>query len=158
MKRYVLSGVLVLAGLAGFPTAAQADITFFLGLSPKPETRAVRGVSAGFNMLIVGFEFDYAATGEDLTRSLPGLQTGMFNILVQTPTTHVLYVTAGGGLYWESLAGARTINAGTNVGGGVKIGLFGPIKLRVDYRIFTLRGSPRNNHPQRLYVGVNWAF
>ena len=158
MKRNLLAGVLALTGLVGFPTAAQADITFFLGLSPKPEARAVRGVSAGVTMLIFGFEFDYAATGEDLTRSLPGLQTGMFNILVQTPTTHALYVTAGAGLYWESLGGVRELNAGTNVGGGVKIGLFGPIKVRVDYRIFTLRGSPRNNHPQRLYVGVNWAF
>ena len=158
MKRYVLSGVLALVGLTGLPTAAQAEITFFLGLSPKPEARAVRGVSAGVNMLIVGFEFDYAAMGEDLTRSLPGLQTGMFNILVQTPTTHVLYVTAGAGLYWESLAGARKVNAGTNVGGGVKIQLFGPIKVRVDYRVLNLRGSPRNNHPQRLYVGINWAF
>ena len=158
MKRHVLAGVLALTGLAGFPTTAQADITFFLGLSPKPEARAVRGVSAGVTMLIVGFEFDYAAMGEDLTRSLPGLQTGMFNILVQTPTNHALYVTAGGGLYWESLAGVRKINAGTNVGGGVKIGLFGPIKLRVDYRIFALRGSPRTSRPQRLYVGINWAF
>ena len=158
MKRYVLVGVLALAGLAGFPTAAQADITFFLGLSPKPEARAVRGVAAGVTMLIVGFEFDYGATSEDLTKSLPGLQTGMFNIVVQTPTTHQFYVTAGGGLYWESLAGARRMNGGTNVGGGVKIGLFGPIKVRVDYRVFNLRGSPRNNHPQRLYVGINWAF
>ena len=158
MKRFVIAGVLALAGLAAFPTAAQADITFFLGLSPKPEARAVRGVSAGVTMLIVGFEFDYAATGEDLTKGLPGLQTGMGNILVQTPTTHQLYVTAGGGLYWESLAGVRKMNFGTNVGGGVKIGLFGPIKVRVDYRIFNLRGSPRNNRPQRLYVGVNWAF
>lgn len=158
MKRRVAVPVLALACLLGRPAPAAADVTFFLGLSPKPENRVVRGVSAGVNMLIVGFEFDYSATREDLTRALPGLQTGMFNVLVMTPTNFQLYVTAGGGAYWESLGGSRKMNFGTNIGGGVKIPLVGPLKIRVDYRVFTLRGTPRYNHPQRLYAGINWAF
>lgn len=144
--------------LIGLPAKASADITFFLGVNPTPESRSVKGVSAGISMLIVGFEFDYAVTSEKATDGLPGLQTGMFNVLLQTPTNTQLYVTAGGGFYRESLAGDRETNVGTNVGGGIKIALFGPLKVRVDYRIFALRGNPRYNRPQRLYVGVNWAF
>ena len=30
-----------------------------------------------------------------------------------------------------------------NNGGGVKIKLAGPLRVRLDYRVFTLRGSPR---------------
>ena len=29
-----------------------------------------------------------------------------------------------------------------NTGGGVKITLLGPLRVRVDYRVFTLRGEP----------------
>ena len=158
MKRRSAVLLLALACLLGRPALAAADVTFFLGLSPRPQTQTVRGVSAGINMLILGFEFDYAASREDLTKALPGLQTGMFNVLVMTPTNFSLYATAGGGLYWESIEGHRRMNFGTNIGGGVKIPLVGPLKIRVDYRVFNLRGSPRNNHPQRLYAGINWAF
>jgi len=158
MKRYFVIALLAVAGLVGHPSVARADITFFVGLSPRPEVRPIRGVAAGISMLIVGFEFDYAESGEDVVKGLPGMKTGMFNILVQTPTNTSIYVTAGGGLYWETFNGARKINAGTNVGGGIKIALFGPIHVRVDYRIFTLRGSPRVANPQRLYVGINWPF
>jgi hypothetical protein len=140
------------------PTPASADVTFFLGLNPQPAVHSVRGVSAGISMLIVGFEFDYAVTREDETREIPGLQTGMFNLLVQTPTNTSLYVTAGVGLYRESLLGDRVTNVGTNVGGGIKISLFGPLKARIDYRVFALRGNPRYPKPQRLYVGINWMF
>jgi hypothetical protein len=158
MKRTLIVASLAATSLVALPATASADITFFLGLNPTPESRSVRGVSAGISMLIVGFEFDYAITRENTPEGLPGLQTGMFNILVQTPTNTQLYVTAGGGIYRESLAGDRETQFGTNFGGGIKIGLFGPIKVRVDYRIFDLRGNPRYNRPQRLYVGVNWAF
>ena len=156
-KSFIVSA-LAFVGLVGAPAPASADITFFLGLTPRPETRQLRGVSAGISMLIVGFEFDYAVTREDTAKELPGMWTGMFNILVQTPTNTSVYVTAGGGIYRESLAGAREQGFGTNVGGGIKFGILGPLKVRIDYRVFDLRGNPRNNRPQRLYVGINWPF
>ena len=33
-------------------------------------------------------------------------------------------------------------NVGVNVGGGVKMSLAGPLRLRLDYRVFTLKGTP----------------
>jgi hypothetical protein len=158
MKKVLCTSLVALTFLAATPRSAAADITFFVGLSPKPEMRSLRGVSAGINMLIVGFEFDYAVIREDAPNGRPGMQTGMFNMLVMTPTNTQLYVTAGAGLYRETLAGGSETNVGTNVGGGIKISLFGPIKVRVDYRVFALRGHPTYSKPQRLYVGINWAF
>jgi hypothetical protein len=42
--------------------------------------------------------------------------------------------------------------------GGAKISLAGPLRLRVDYRIFNLHGSPRHNPVQRWYAGINLKF
>lgn len=158
MKRHLGIAVLALAGLLSRPASASADITFFVGLAPTPQTRQLRGASAGVSMLIVGFEFEYANTAENTAALAPGIQTGMFNALVMTPTNFSLYATVGAGLYRESLGGINVTNVGTNIGGGAKIPLVGPLKIRVDYRVFTLRGTPRYNHPQRLYVGINFAF
>ena len=36
--------------------------------------------------------------------------------------------------------------------------LFGPLRLRLDYRVFTLQGSPRHSKPQRFYAGLNLKF
>jgi hypothetical protein len=32
------------------------------------------------------------------------------------------------------------------------------VRARIDYRVFTLRGSPVDDVVQRLYVGVNLKF
>jgi hypothetical protein len=158
MKRTLLIALLALGGVIGLARPAAADITFFVGTSNTPEWRGVRGVSAGISMLIFGFEFDYGRSSENATEHLPGLQTGMFNVLVQTPTNTSLYVTAGGGAFRETLGPASVTNFGTNFGGGIKIHVAGPIHVRIDYRIFALKGNPIYNKPQRLYVGVNWPF
>ena len=47
---------------------------------------------------------------------------------------------------------------GVSTGGGVKLSLFGPLKVRVDYRVFRLQGSPIHKTPQRVYVGLNLGF
>jgi hypothetical protein len=36
--------------------------------------------------------------------------------------------------------------------------LFGPIRLRLDYRVMTLQGDARHPKPQRFYAGVNFKF
>ena len=51
-----------------------------------------------------------------------------------------------------------TTNVGTNFGGGVKISLLGPLRVRVDYRVFKLSGDAVYETPQRFYVGANLAF
>jgi hypothetical protein len=158
MKRTLIVLVLAFTGLLASATPASADVTFFLGFSTTPESRPARGFAGGFNFLLFGFEFDYANTSADEAIDAPNLKTGMINGLIMTPTKHSLYLTLGGGFYKEtSLAGSVT-SFGTNIGGGVKISLIGPVQIRVDYRIFNLRGDARFAHPQRFYTGLNLRF
>jgi opacity protein-like surface antigen len=143
------------------PSHAYADLTAFLGVNPTPVSRPVRGLAAGVGLLIVGFEFEYASTGDDTVQGAPGLKTYMGNGLVQTPFPIAgmqFYATAGGGVYRESLGDASETHVGINVGGGVKMTLAGPLRLRLDYRVFTLQGSPRHGKPQRFYAGLNLKF
>ena len=152
---------LALAALLLLPTTAAADITAFLGVNGSPSNRLVRGISAGVGLIIVGFEFEYANTSEDLDEAAPGLRTFMFNGLVQTPVEIAgmqFYATAGAGGYRERLDAVSETHVGINVGGGVKMTLAGPIRLRLDYRIFTLQGEPRHPRPQRFYAGLNLKF
>lgn len=157
--RFVL--LLVLSVLLVLPSTAAADVTAFIGLTPTPETRSARGFAFGFGLLIVGFEFEYANAIEDAEEGSPSLQTGSGNILVQTPVDFAgmqLYATAGGGLYRERLIAQQETSVATNVGGGAKIKLAGPLRLRLDYRIFRLRGDALHQTYQRFYAGANLAF
>ena len=137
---------------------ARADITAFLGMSPTPENHMVRGIGVGVGLLIIGFEFEYANLSEDETELLPGLKTYSGNVLVQTPTSTQLYATLGAGGYQERLGDDDEMPVAVNVGGGAKIGLIGPLRLRLDYRVFNLKGSPLNTTYQRFYVGANVKF
>jgi opacity protein-like surface antigen len=148
------------------PSIASADITAFLGVNGTPSNRLVKGFAVGAGLLVVGFEFEYANTNEDLTDATelaPGLRTFMFNGLVQTPFAIAgfqPYATAGAGGYRETLSAPdiSETNVGINVGGGVKMSLAGPLRLRFDYRVLTLKGSPLHPTVQRFYAGVNLKF
>lgn len=152
---------LILLALAISVRPAAADITAFLGVTPTPDTRAVRGLSGGAGLLIVAFEFEYARVGEDETDALPGLTTWSGNVLLQTPADVggvQLYGTVGAGLYRESLLDESETSSALNVGGGIKMKLAGPLRLRLDYRIFNLQGEPRHERYQRFYAGANLRF
>ena len=142
------------------PSTASADLTAVLGVSPTPERRPLTGIAGGAGMLIVGFEVEYANTNEDAAVDAPGLRTFMANGLVQTlPLGRMqFYGTAGAGVYRETLREISETHVGINVGGGVKVTLLGPLRLRLDYRVFTLRGEPRHARPQRFYAGLNLKF
>ena len=161
MRRLVSTAAIVLA-LLMIPSTASADFTAFLGVNPTPSNRTVTGLSGGFGLLIVAFEFEYANTREDLDELAPGLKTYMFNGLLQTPFPIAgmqFYGTAGGGVFRETLNDESETNVGINLGGGVKMNLAGPLRLRLDYRVFTLRGSDvRHSKPQRFYAGLNLKF
>ena len=147
--------------LAGSARPARADITAFLGLSPTPQRHALKGFSAGLSLLIVGFEFEFSDLGEDDIERLPGLKTYSANAFAQTPIEikgTQLYATAGAGAYRETLGAAEETHVGINLGGGAKIRLLGPLRLRLDYRVFRLRGSPLFSTYQRFYAGGNIAF
>ena len=159
MRRLLISSV-VLTMLA-IPSSAAADITAFIGMSPTPDTRAVRGVALGLGLLVVGFEFEYSNAVDDSLEALPSLQTGSGNVLVQTPIFIKgiqPYGTVGGGVYRERLLAFQETHFTTNVGGGAKIRLVGPLRLRLDYRLFRLQGSPLHTTYQRFYAGANLGF
>jgi hypothetical protein len=159
MHRNAAAVVFVLVGILAAPTPAAADVTAFLGFSPTPETRSTRGFAVGMNFLIVGFEFEYANTREKEIEAVPGLVTNMFNGLLSTPTTGFqLYGTVGGGVYRERFGELTETSFGTNFGGGAKVTLVGPLRLRIDYRVFNLRGGAAHKTPQRFYVGANLRF
>ena len=40
----------------------------------------------------------------------------------------------------------------------MKISLAGPLRLRLDYRVFTLQGDALHSKPQRFYAGLNLKF
>lgn len=158
-----LAAVLTLAlvFLAASVAPARADITAFLGLTPTPERHTLKGFSAGLGLIVFGFEFEYAQIGEDTLEQLPGLRTYAGNVLVQTPIPIMgtqFYATAGAEGYRETLGAVQETHVGTNIGGGAKIKLVGPLRVRVDYRIFKLQGSPMHDVYQRFYVGANLKF
>jgi hypothetical protein len=153
---------LSLALVAGLSRPASADATAFLGTSSNPANRMARGFAVGFGLLIVGFEFEYAKVVEDEEEAAPSITTGMGNVLLQTPDLGPiqLYFTVGGGMYRErfDVIDRQETNFGINTGGGAKIPLVGPLRLRVDYRLFKLQGSPFYSQTQRFYAGVNLKF
>ena len=158
MKHWKIVCALALLLVSVLPTIASADATAFLGFSPKPATRSAAGFAVGMSLVIVGFEFEYASTSENPEELAPGLRTGMINGLIQTPTRTQFYLTAGGGFYREALEKTTETHFGTNIGGGMKLPLVGPLRLRIDYRVFNLRGSPIYKTPQRIYAGANITF
>jgi opacity protein-like surface antigen len=158
--KILLPGLVALALCV--PATASADITAFFGVNPTPSNRVVTGFSGGIGLLIVAFEFEYANTVQDLDQLAPGLKTYMLNGLLQTPVPVAgmqFYATGGGGVFRESLEALTETNVGINVGGGIKMNLAGPLRLRLDYRVFTLRGDQvRHSKPQRFYAGLNLKF
>jgi hypothetical protein len=146
---------------AALATPARADVTAFLGANTTPANRAVRGFALGFGLLLVGIEFEYADTTADPTSVAPALKTGMGNVLLQTPIPifgFQPYFTAGAGMYDEAIGTHASRGFGKNTGGGVKVSLVGPIRLRVDYRIFSLGSDALSSPAQRIYAGINLAF
>jgi hypothetical protein len=153
-----LSAVALLLAVA---TPAAADATMFVGTTSTPSNRTTKGFAVGAGLLVVAFEFEYASTGEDLLEAAPSLWTGMGNVLLQTPFAVMglqPYVTTGGGLYRERLDTHQETHIGMSTGAGVKISLLGPVRARIDYRVFKLRGEPLHDTVHRAYAGLNLRF
>ncbi|HXD73073.1 MAG TPA: hypothetical protein VN628_05030 [Vicinamibacterales bacterium] len=157
---FVMFGLLVLT-----PASAYADATLFLGATTSPANRTAKGFAIGAGLLFLGFEFEYSDTTDDLATRAPALKTGMGNLMLQTPGSFFgiqPYYTVGGGVYHEDLGtnGSLADNTGfgMNTGGGVKINLLGPIRLRVDYRVFSLKNGALVSPAHRVYAGINLKF
>ena len=153
--------LLLMVMLASSAAPASADLTAFVGANTTPANRHVQGFAVGAGLLLLGIEFEYASTPEDLGAQAPSLRTGMGNVLLQTPFAILgvqPYLTAGAGLYRE-VSGTRVqTGAGLNGGGGAKISLIGPLRLRVDYRVFKMGRGARYSPAHRIYAGLNLRF
>ena len=157
MRQLLIVMLLVLFSAA----PAFADATVFIGSTMTPANRPAKGVAIGVGLVIIGFEFEYASTGETPEDAAPSLRTGMGNVLLQTPFPVAgmqFYFTTGAGGYRERLGAFQETHVGLNTGGGAKISLLGPIRARLDYRIFKLRGEPLHSVVHRIYAGLNLAF
>ena len=140
---------------------ARADATLFIGANTSPANRQVRGFSLGMSLIVVGFEFEYTRTTEDPAAAAPGLKTGSGNLLLQTPTAIFgvqPYWTTGGGLYSETLGTHSDTGFAFNTGAGVKISLVGPLRARIDYRVFRLGSGALTSPAHRIYAGLNLKF
>jgi opacity protein-like surface antigen len=139
-----------------------ADATLFLGAITTPTNHATKGFAVGAGLVIVGFEFEYASTKEDLESASPSLKTGQGNVYLQTPIQIAgmrFYWTTGTGGYREHLGTThQETNLVFNTGGGVKVSLTGPLKARFDYRVMRLRGSPLFPTLHRVYAGISLGF
>jgi len=148
----------VIALLLLVAAPARADVTGFIGVNLTPTNRRVLGGALGIGLLVIGFEGEYAFTPDDPEASAPSLTTGMGNVLLQTPVAIFgvqPYFTTGAGLYRETLGTHQDTSFGFNTGGGVKITLIGPLRLRVDYRVFKLGSDALYSPAHRIYVGLN---
>src|ERR1700674_1996295 len=139
---------------------ARADLTAFIRASLTPANRQVRGAAFGAGLLVVGFEIEYADTTDttDTFVQAPSLKTGMGNVLLQTPMAFYglqPYFTTGAGVYRETLGTHTDTSIGFNTGGGVQISLVGPVRLRVDYRVFKLGSGALYSPSHRIYAGLN---
>jgi opacity protein-like surface antigen len=148
--------------LAVFTRPAFADGTLFLGTVTTPANHVTKGFAIGAGFVVVGVEFEYASTKEDPQNAAPSLKTGMGNFYLQTPVPIAgmqFYWTTGSGGYRERLGTThQETNLVFNTGGGAKVSLFGPLKVRLDYRALKLRGSPLFSTVHRLYAGLNLGF
>ncbi len=186
MPRYLFRSLAALSLVFAASAPARADITVFLGgshvntapanVEADKSTRLDKGFAIGLSLVIIGFEFEWATmAGDELQENtcvtasdfravcVPSLTTGMANVLLQTPhgvAPFQVYGTVGAGLYKERYSpfDESDYGGGTNVGGGVKVDLVGPLRVRFDYRLFKLANDAFHDTSQRFYAGANLAF
>ena len=144
------------------------DVTVFTGVR-MPNVRPWVGFAFGGGNSIFRFEIEYAhTTGARTSTSSSDGSIGVDFLLQSRPSIHGVqfYGTGGAGLYSESFAGGGSGEVtAKNLGAGVKVALAGPVRLRLDYRVFLLDNAPDatlgivlQKHPQRLSVGLNVGF
>ena len=162
--RSVRAAAMAVMICGGVAAPALADVTAFIGANTTPANRQVRGFSLGISLLVVGFEAEYSNTTDspdDPMVKAPSLKIGSGNIFLQSPAAFFgvqPYVTTGGGFYSETLGTHNDVGFALNTGGGVKVDLVGPLRVRVDYRLFRLGSGALTSPAHRIYVGLNLKF
>ena len=140
---------------------AFADLTVFAG-STTTSPRTTLGAALGLSLQPVGVEFEYGGTPADPLAGRPALRTGLFHLVIGTPSSAdrrmQVYGSAGGGLYRERLEGYARTDFVVSGGGGLYFRLTGPFRVRFDYRLFVLRGAGPDRRPRRAYAALSVAF
>jgi hypothetical protein len=158
---WTLARVALAAAMVLSAAPARADVTAFLGVNTTPANRQVRGGAFAMGVLFIGFEFEYSITTDDPGAAAPSLKVGSGNVLLQTPIPIFgvqPYFTSGSGVYSETLGTRNDTGMALNTGGGVKVTLAGPLRVRVDYRVFKLGSGALHSPAHRVYAGLNLTF
>jgi hypothetical protein len=162
--------------LSAAPAVAQTwespvNITAFAGVAVASGPHPANGAAVGLKPQPgpVSLEFEYSRSRSDPVSGVPAIETLAANVLVQPQrqrSRFQFYGTFGVGLYAPLYDPSRRRGGGVhqsseadsarNIGGGAKVTLAGPLKLRMDYRAFFLAGSESNQH--RFYVGIVAGF
>lgn len=163
--RIVLIGALIVAVPSG---ARAADAAVLLGLMTLNGPRPAIGVAIGHAPSVAGFEIEYLATlgRGSADQSVAG---GIFgNLIVQPVMIGNLqpFAIVGLGIWGETFAdGAGTgVSGAKDIGGGIKVRLADPLKLRLDYRLFLVGSAPdasrlpSTTRPQRISAGLHVVF
>ena len=141
----------------------------FVGLTTSAARPTIGGAFGGGGS-IVRFEVEFAGTRGAGTATRPSQGGISANITVQSPKpTHGIqfYVIGGIGFYGETFGGGGGSGevGAKNIGLGGRMKLAGTLRLRLDYRVFVLGSAPDatpglvlQRHPQRVAVGLNFAF
>ena len=154
------------AGAMAQTPESPVNVTAFAGVAMTPDPHAAIGVAVGVRPrpIPVSLEFEYSRSQSDPAAGVPAIVAFAGNLLVQLPvqpSRFQFYGTFGVGLYVQPLDNhSSEPNDARNFGGGVKVTLAGPLKLRMDYRAFRLApivGEYHSNE-QRLYAGIVAGF
>lgn len=157
--------------LSAAPAVAQTQesgvsITTLAGVAIAPGPHPATGIAVGLRPQPgpISLEFEYSRSRSGVVGGEPGILTLAGNILVQPSrqrSRFQFYGTFGVGLY--ALPSGHDVSepeSARNIGGGTKIALAGPLKLRMDYRAFLLARLPGETHSNehRVYVGIVAGF
>jgi hypothetical protein len=147
--------------LLGTASPVFADLTIFAGSTATPHRTTV-GVALGLSLQPVGLEFEYADTSADTLAGSPARRTGLFNLVLGTSFRSAsrirFYGALGAGAYREHLAEQVRTGLAASGGGGIYFRLAGPLRIRLDYRLFALRGNDIPRRSRRIYAGLDLAF
>ena len=161
-----------LIGLLATAGPASADATVYAGAVTGGGSRSVVGGAIGFfpreTGAVIGFEIDHMRTIGGVTPSRPRIESSGGALLVQVyvvPRRFQAYGALGGGVFSQDGGDQTAAGIAANFGGGIKITLAGPLRIRLDYRLFVLSQNPDQSlealsykHPQRVTAGLALAF
>jgi hypothetical protein len=151
---------------AAQPAELPVNLTAFAGLAMAPDPHAALGVAVGVRPRPgpVSLEFEFSRSRSDPASGVPAIMIFAGNILIQLPaqgSRFQFYGTFGGGIYFQLFDHhSGEPDDAPSFGGGVKVTLAGPLKLRMDYRAFRLAPMAGEYHSneQRLYTGIVAGF